>query len=197
MKLSFFMTAACLMALPLGPVLAQAPQPLLSGTVGSGVNESYLVLDFETGTSQTPDATYAFGYLYSPSTTGTEPNGLDMIQALQSANIGFDDTVTTYSFGTIIDSFSYNGLSEGGFQSNGYWAYYTSPSSVFGQESNFGLVDRTLSNGSFDGWAWDTGSDPVPVTPFASNAVPEAGSAWLLLLALPFGFLAARRRVCA
>jgi hypothetical protein len=197
MKHTLPFALSSLLALCAGPVLAQGLQPQLSATVGSGVNESYLVLDFETSTSQTPDASYAFGYLYSPSSTGAEPNGLEMIQALQSANIGFDDTATTYSFGTAIDSFSYNDLSEGGFQSNGYWSYYTSTNGVFGQSSNVGAGVRTLSNGSYDGWAWDTGSDPVPVTPFAASAVPEDGSAYLLLLALPFGFLATRRRIRA
>jgi hypothetical protein len=177
MKHTLPFALSSLLALCAGPVLAQGLQPQLSATVGSGVNESYLVLDFETSTSQTPDASYAFGYLYSPSSTGAEPNGLEMIQALQSANIGFDYTATTYSFGTAIDSFSYNDLSEGGFQSNGYWSYYTSTNGVFGQSSNVGAG--------------------VPVTPFAASAVPEDGSAYLLLLALPFGFLATRRRIRA
>jgi hypothetical protein len=188
------MSLVTLTALMSSPLLAQS-LPQLSGTAGSGSAESYLVLDFENGTATTPDDSYAFGYLYNPT---AQPDGFTMVQALANAKIGFSYTSTSYSFGDAIDSFSYHGLTEGGFQSSGYWSYYTTASDpVFTQadSSAVGMDDRTLSDGSYDGWAYDTGANPVPVTPMAvSTAVPEANASWLLLLGLPLILVAARRR---
>ncbi|MBV9851769.1 MAG: PEP-CTERM sorting domain-containing protein [Armatimonadetes bacterium] len=194
MKRTLLTTLSCLSALAVGPVLAQTPPFPLVQTIGSGSNESFFVLDFEDGSSS---PSYAFGYLYNEPATGPQLTGYDLINALVNANIGLTDTVTQYSFGPAIDSFSYAGHSQGGFQNNGYWSYWLSNDGQNWTASNFGPADphSTLTNGSYDGWAYDVNSQVTngPVTPRISPAVPEPDAAWLLLAGLPV-LLAARRR---
>lgn len=59
-----------------GTAHAQSFRPQITQTVGSGSNESFLVVDFQDGTV---DHNYAFGYLYDGSRTGA-----DLIAAVSS-----------------------------------------------------------------------------------------------------------------
>lgn len=180
------------------PLLAETTLPLLSATVGSGSSESYLVLDFENATATTPDESYAFGYLYNQPVSGTQLSGFDMINALTNANIGFSSTYTYYpSFGEdAIDTFTYKGFSEGDFQTNSYWNYWLSPDGQHWTSSFVGVNERPLTNGSYDGWAFDlNGANPTPTTPLIASATPEPSEAELMaLMALGLGGLLIKAR---
>jgi hypothetical protein len=191
MKTTLIVSTLGLLTLAALPASSQAVTPLLSGTAGTGSAESFLVLDFEDGLV---NDNYAFGYFYDPN-AATPVTGYDMVEGLANANLGLTAPTTDYSFGEAIDNFSYNGQSMGGFQSNGYWSYYLSSDGENWQSSGVGMSDRDLTNGSYDGWAWDAGTDPLPVTPLAGSAVPEAGAGWLCLAAaLPLLWIARRRK---
>lgn len=170
-----------------GTAHAQSFRPQITQTVGSGSNESFLVVDFQDGTV---DHNYAFGYLYDGSRTGA-----DLIAAVSS---GTGLGVTYLYNGGAVDGFSFNGHSEAGFDNNAYWSYYLGNDGRNWSYSTTGIKGRTLSNGSWDGWSWDVNNaDPLPVTPTASAPVPEASttaSLGLLLVLGAGGFLAARRR---
>ena len=166
---------------------AQTFKPQVTQTVGSGSNESFFVVDFQDGTV---DHSYAFGYLYDGSKTGA-----DLITALSSgAGLG-----ATYLYsGGAVNSFTFNGHSEAGFENEAYWSYYLGNDGRNWSYSSTGIKGRTLSNGSWDGWSWDMNSaDPLPLTPTAPAPVPEASTAASLGLVLALGaggFLASRRR---
>ncbi len=202
MKHPLPLALASLLAVSVTPALAQGLQPLLSQTVGSGSNESFLVLDFQDGTAQ---PSYAFGYRYN----GIQ-NVSDEIAALANANIGFGlGYYTRYApadnnpLGVAPTLFSYQGHSQDGGQTfgNSYWVLQTSPDGADANwtPSNFGASSTALTSGTYDAWSWNAGPSfpgPAPVTPRVSAAVPEAGAGWLALLALPLA-LVVRRRVRA
>ncbi len=166
---------------------AQTFTPQITQTVGSGSNESFLVVDFQDGAV---DHNYAFGYLYDGSKTGA-----DLISAV-SSGVGLG--VTYLYNGGVVNGFSFSGHSEAGFDANAYWSYYLGKDGQSWESSASGIKGRALSNGSWDGWSWDVNnSDPLPVTPAVSVPVPESSTTASLGLLLTLGmggFLAARRR---
>jgi hypothetical protein len=183
---------AVLSALLIPTAFAQAPL-IPSFTAGTGANESYMVLDFQDGTTQ---PSYLFGYKYDGSKTG-----LDMVEALDSAGsplVGYvpgKGPKDGDQYGAAINSFSYDGHSQAGFENNAYWGYYTKNTGTWDYAST-GFSFRTLSNGSYDGWSWSDGTDPLPRDP--ASPVPETSSAVLLsfgVAGLIFAAAVKRKRV--
>ena len=171
-----------------GAAHAQAFTPLLTQTVGSGANESFLTVDFQDGTAI---HSYAFGYFYDGGKTGA-----DLLAAVSSgAGLG-----TTYLFnGGAVNGFSFDGHSEAGFTNTNYWAYSLGTDGQTWKSSGSGIKGRPLSNGSWDGWSWDvSNANPFPKTPSAAP-VPEASSAVSLgaLTLLGLGTMAVRRKKAA
>lgn len=167
----------------------------LQDTIGSGPNTSYFVLDF--GTPSSPNA-FAFAYDWSaPQTDG------GLIDALASANVGFSDTSTVFTFGVtserFFDSFTYAGNT---FSDQtdpfGFWNFWTSNDGVNWSSPVDGADDVPLSDGSWEGWTWvpnfETDTAEPPSTPFLSAAAtPEPGAAALMLIGGSAGFLFVRR----
>ena len=182
---------AALMLLLIPASFAQTP----SFTAGTGANESYMVVDFQDGTA---DPSFLFGYKYDGVKTGA-----DMIAALgafNSPSVGYVPGYAPsdgYVYGIAVNSFTYAGHSQAGFDSS-YWSYYTKDSlSVPWDSTDYsgvGASGRTLFNGSVDGWSWDTGSDPLPRDP-APATVPEASPVLLFGLGtLGLVFVARKRK---
>lgn len=183
------------------PTLAQTLTPPLAATVGSGNQESFLVVDFAPGAGETADQSFAFGYLYNTPAAGQSVTALDMLNALTNpaSGTGLTDMTTVYNFGnsneTFVNSFQFQGDSQIG-SSTDYWTDWTSPDGINWTAAGTGPEGIALSNGFYDGWRWNNTPNypgPSPVTPFAAPAVPETSPFALLLLGLPLAFLARRR----
>ena len=184
MKHYFLPVTAFLLAGGAGAAQAQTFTPLLTATVGSGSEETFLALDFKDGT---PNDTFAFGYKYD----GVK-NGADLLNALAS-----DGLVTQYIYnGRAVNGFTFAGHSEAGFAADGYWAYYKGPDGQNWTYSSVG-VTAPLTAGGWDGWSWAPQSNAVP--PVTPAAVPEASSAVSLglLALLGIGLTAVRRKKTA
>jgi hypothetical protein len=188
MKLHFFSLTAVLVTAG-AAAHAQTFTPLITQIVGTGSKESFFTLDFQDGTT---DHNYAFGYEYDGTKTGA-----DFLTALSSGTPLVIGSATS-SYGVYVTSFAFNGHSQVG-SGNGYWAYFVGTNGQDWTYSMLGASDRTLSNGSWDGWSWDpdyrTGSNAAP-RPLTPAAVPEASSAVSLgvLALLGAGVIAVRRK---
>lgn len=193
MELSTLYLSAALMAALSPAASAQTFTPALSAVVGSGSEESFFTLDFQSGTI---DHNYAFGYKYE----GTK-SGADFLTALAagtSLTVGYAPGYgPSDPNGVLVSSFAFNGQFQDS-PGNSYWAYFTGPDGQNWTYSGVGASGRTLSNGSWDGWSWDAdySQPPFPApTPLTPAAVPEASSAVSLgLLALLGASLFVARR---
>ena len=176
---------------------AQTSPFLVSQTVGTGSNESFLTVDFQDGSA---DHSYLFGYRYDGAKTGADL--LDAVAAQTGLTVGYYPGYGPNdgnALGVAPNLFSFQGHTQDGGPNftNSYWSYFLSPDGKNWQPANFGASSTPLSNGSYDGWSWADNvpypqMPPTPVTPRAA-AVPELGVGWLLLAGLPL-LLAARRR---
>ena len=188
MKFMLFPATAVLVMAGASAAHAQTFIPLLTQTVGSGANESFLTVDFQDGTAI---HSYAFGYFYDGGKTGA-----DLLSAV-SSGAGLS---TTYLFnGGVVNGYSFDGHFEAGFTNTNSWAYSLGTDGQTWKSSGSGIKGRPLSNGSWDGWSWDVGNaNPFPTTPSAAP-VPEASSAVSLgiLALLGAGFIAIRRKKTA
>jgi len=198
MKLHFISVAAVLMTAGVTAVHAQTFTPLITQTVGTGSEESFLTVDFHDGTA---DPNYAFGYKYDGAKTGA-----DMIAALNSDSslkVGYVPGFapgTGSGLGVAVNSFALGGHYEAGFQLAYYWSYWLGNDGQNWNYSGVGASSRGLSNGSWDGWSWDVNGTPnggpVDHPPLTPAAVPEASSAVSLgvLALLGAGLFIARRK---
>jgi hypothetical protein len=148
-------------------------QPIVSESVGAGVNTSSVVVDF---------GPQSFDFLvhYDGSISGID--ALNLIEA----DSYFTYAETTYSFGDFVTAFDYGGYDEAG-AGNTYWHYFTSADGVNWSLSGAGASARMLTNGSYDGWNYAANS-AAPATPVAT--VPEPAGA----LAVAVGGLIGLRR---
>jgi hypothetical protein len=149
-------------------------QPIVSESVGAGINTSSVVVDFG-------PQTFDFLVHYNGSISGID--ALNLIQA----DSYFTYAETTYSFGDFVTAIDYGGYDEAGAGSD-YWHYFTSTDGVSWSLSGSGASARMLTNGSYDGWKYAANS-ASPVTPFAT--VPEPAGAVIAAVA---GLLGLRRR---
>lgn len=148
-----------------------------SRDLGSGPDVAHVVVEFTTG-----DAVQ-FNYAFTPD-AGSPLTGFNLLGDIAAATVGtaepFSFTSTHYSFGDAIDTMTYGTLTDGtGYvPPDGYWHYWTKPTadSTWGY-SDVGVSDRTVSNGTFDGWTF---SDASPVPEPAGLAVIGLLGAWCL-----------------
>ena len=145
--------------------------------LGSGSSTTHVIVNFTTG-----DAVQ-FNYAYTPDPQ-TPLTGFALLTDIQSDTAGtatpFTFTSTHYSFGDSIDTMAYNGWSNGPdyVPPDGYWHYWTKEAEADSWSySDIGASDRTVSDGSFDGWTF---SDATPVPEPAALATVGLFGAWLL-----------------
>ena len=197
-RISFATLAALVAASALTLPAAHAANPFLRATVGSGTNLSYFVVDFKDGTA---NSSYAFGYRYNGA-----PHGDTMIDALTGAITGvtgapgFSAQYSTFTFGGVASrfytTFGYNdGTTNKLYASNYpalYYSYWTGTTGGDWTEPQFGVSDRILSNGSYDGWTLvRNGNDIAPVTPFITSGATAPEPASLSLMTGTLGLVGA------
>ncbi|MFQ3548639.1 MAG: PEP-CTERM sorting domain-containing protein [Armatimonadota bacterium] len=145
---------------------------------GSGSNQAALVIDWNDGNST---ECYVWGFRWDGTATGS-----DMFYAIASAypELSFVD------LGGYIDRITYGIHDEGGWDPNlqYFWNYSTANNTTeFPTEwtmSWVGFAERTLSNNSWDGWAWG-GWPTFPSDPTAAPVPEPASIAVLAIGTLP------------
>ncbi len=146
--------------------------------VGSGTSASFVQFQF------TNANTYLYEVRYDGAMTG---KGLFAI--IGSAQPGFFAyTYDTYSFGDFVTGITIGADSDSGYGTPpdylDYWHYWTRTSvGDAWTESFVGFGDRTVSNGSWDGWVFNSAAAPA--------AVPGPGAIALLAMT---GMARRRRR---
>lgn len=145
--------------------------------VGSGANASFIQFQF------TNENTYLYEVRYDGSMTGRAL--FDVVAAAQPGFFSF--TYDSFSFGDFVTGITIGTDTDFGYGSPpdylDYWHYWTRGSATdTWTESFIGFADRVVTNGSWDGWVFNSASAP--------NAVP-APSALALLAG---GLLTTRRR---
>lgn len=148
-----------------------------SFVVGSGASASFVQFQF------TNANTYLYEVRYDGAMTG---KGLFAI--IGSAQPGFFSyTFDTYSFGDFVTGITVGADSDSGYGTPpdylDYWHYWTRAAAADGwTESFIGFGDRAVSNGSWDGWVFNSAGAP--------SAVPAPGAIALVA----FAAVARRRR---
>ena len=135
--------------------------------VGSGGSTSTLVVNFSDGER------YVFEVSYSPT-----KNGMDLFDVIEG-----ETTLTTVRIfgGAFIDGISYAGHDDSGYGGGDDWWHYwiregdAEPWTAAG----FGPVDRTVADGTWDGWVYGNGNPPLVPEP-AALLTMAAGAAALL-----------------
>jgi hypothetical protein len=158
-------------------VTAAAAQADLVGSyaVGSGANASFVQFEFANTNAYLYEVRYD-GALF----------GDDLFAIIAAAQPGFFSyQVQSFSFGDALFGVSIGADSNAGFGTPpaylDYWHYWTKePGDAAWTESFVGFSDRAVSNGSWDGWVFDSAAAPT--------AVPGPGT-----LALFMAVLARRR----
>jgi hypothetical protein len=147
-------------------------QLIVSESVGTGANTSHVVVDFG-------PQSYDFDVHYDNTLTGED--ALKLIHE----DSAFRVMIQSYSFGDAIAGMDYGGYVDSGF-SGGYWNYYLSSNGQAWNESGSGAADRTLSDGSWDGWVWTGSQSTSPDLPLAATPEPSSlaavGMVGLLLM---------------
>ena len=123
----------------------------------------------------------------------------------ETVGSGSEESFFTLDFqdGTAGHNYAFGYQYDGHYEAspgNSYWAYFIGTDGQNWTYSGVGASDRTLSNGSWDGWSWDADyTNPVTPTPLTPAAVPEVSSAVSLglLALLGAGWTAARRKKTA
>jgi hypothetical protein len=141
-----------------------------SYVVGSGANASFVQFQF------TNNNTYLYEVRYDAPLTGR--GMFDVIALAQPSFFSF--TYESFSFGDFV-----TGITIGSDVDSGsgtppdyldYWHYWTRASETNSwTESFIGFADRVVSNGSWDGWVFNSGSAP--------NAIPAPSAIALMALA--------------
>lgn len=141
-------------------LVAGASHAGLVGTyaVGTGANTSYLQFEFANSNA----------YLYEVRYDGTL-RGDDLFAIVAAAQPGFFSyQVVTFSFGDALFGVAIGADANQGFGTPpaylDYWHYWTRANeSASWTNSMIGFGDRTVSNGSWDGWVFDSAAAPTAV----------------------------------
>ena len=137
-----------------------------SWEIGSGANESTVQIQFGNGNS------YLYGVRYDGVETG---QGLfERIAAAQPGFFSFE--VIGFSFGDALFAIAIGADSNSGFGNPpaylDYWHYWTRGDATGAWTESFvGFGDRTVSDGSWDGWVFDSADAPLQVPAPAAFAV--------------------------
>jgi hypothetical protein len=129
-----------------------------SYTVGSGSSTSYLQFEFANSNA----------YLYEVRYDGSL-RGNDLLAIVAAAQPGFFSyQVVSFSFGDALFGVTIGTDADEGFGAPpdylDYWHYWIRESaSANWSNSMIGFADRTVSNGSWDGWVFDSNDAPVGV----------------------------------
>lgn len=146
---------------------------VLSSISSAGFAE--LVDTFDIGEGEfTSTALFQFGnehqYLYTVHYDGA-PTGRDLFDVFGEAQPGFfESVIKSYEFGDFLLGLSIGDDSDEGFGTPpdyfDYWHYWTVEldSGEWGL-SMIGFSDRVLSDGSSDGWVFDSNDAPIPASP--------------------------------
>lgn len=160
---------ATLLALSLGTATAHA-ELVGSYVVGSGANTSYLQFEFANAN------TYLYAVRYDGSLRGD-----DLFAIVAGGQPGFFSyEIVSFPFGDALFGVTIGSDTNAGFGTEplylDYWHYWTrEPGQGSWASSMIGFGDRTVSNGSWDGWVFDSDSAPTPVPgPAALGALSAA-----------------------
>lgn len=138
-----------------------------SYSVGTGVHASYLQFEFANSN------TYLYEVRYDGSLRGD-----DLFAIVAAAQPGFFSyEAVNFSFGDALFGVSIGADANEGFGSPpnylDYWHYWTRENGTSAWTSSMvGFGDRTVSNGSWDGWVFNSDAQP--------SAVPAPGAAFAL-----------------
>ena len=159
----------------LAGLLAAAPiasaEFVESYTVGAGSSSSHLQFDFTNGNT----------YLYTVRHDGSV-RGDDLFAIVAAAQPGFFSyQIVSFSFGDALFAVTIGADSDAGFGTPplylDYWHYWTRPSDESAwANSNVGFADRIVSDGSWDGWVFNSNSAPAAI-PAPAAGVLIAGAA--------------------
>jgi hypothetical protein len=170
---------------------------------GGGAKRAALVIDWNDGK---PNESLLWGFRWDGTATGE-----DLFRAIDAADPRlFLDVKADPMFGNFLDAIGYDADGDGfstadpddhyhaGFELGNFWSYFTFESTPFGPggwaESNVGFSIRTLADGSWDGWSWDSFPADAPGEPVAAVAAPVPEPAPALLIAGAVGAVALLRR---
>ena len=135
--------------------------------LGDGDYLSHLVINFSDG------GIYEFDVRYSD-LMWTGKDLLDFVE--QSTDLETVQNEFEFGGGPVffLDGISFDGRSNSGFGGgDDWWRYWIRDGETGEWESPaFGFSDRTISDGSWDGWVYGSANPPV--------LIPEPGTAWLL-----------------
>jgi len=142
-----------------------------SYSVGTGSNTSRLQFDFTNGN------TYLYDVRYDGSLRGD-----DLFAIVAEAQPGFFSyQIVSFSFGDALFAVTIGADSDAGFGTPplylDYWHYWTRSSDQSAwASSNVGFADRIVSDGSWDGWVFNSNSAPAAI-PAPAAGVLIAGAA--------------------
>jgi hypothetical protein len=147
---------------------AEPAQASLVGnyTVGAGANTSYLQFEFANAN------TYLYAVRYDGSLRGS-----DLFGIVAGAQPGFFSyQVVSFGFGDALFGVAIGSDANEGFGNEpaylDYWHYWTREAGATNwTNSMIGFGDRTVSNGSWDAWVFDSDAAPVAVPAPAVGAV--------------------------
>ncbi|HWB55083.1 MAG TPA: hypothetical protein VG722_12855 [Tepidisphaeraceae bacterium] len=130
--------------------------------VGTGDSTSYVVLNFSDG------AVYQFDVSYDASSS---PTGMDLLNEIAASQPLVIDA-QTYDIGTYVNGLTYGSDSDDGYAGgDDWWHYWVRDSESDPWTSPADLAsNRTVSNGSWDGWVYGNDSAPVPEPAMALSA---------------------------
>ena len=160
-----------LSVLTLGSMSGQLYADLVgSWEVGSGSNKSLLQFEFTNGNI----------YLYEVAWDGIDVTGQDLLLIVQDAQENFFmPQIETFSFGDVLVGQTIGNDSDSGFGTPpdylDYWHYWLrdDPSETW-IESMTGFSNRLITDGSWDGWRFNSHDAPSPI--------PGPGTSVVLLI---------------
>lgn len=141
-------------------------------TVGTGASTSQLQFDFTNGN------TYLYTVRYDGSLRGD-----DLFAIVAAAQPGFFSyQVVNFSFGDALFAVTIGADSDAGFGTPplylDYWHYWTRASDQSAwASSNVGFADRIVSDGSWDGWVFNSDAAPAAIpAPAAGGLIVGAAA---------------------
>ena len=143
--------------------------------LASGAVHAEVVDEFDVGIGESTSTTiFQFGngnqYIFNISYDGA-PTGRDSFDVItEEMPEVFIPVIKSYDFGDFLLGLSIGDDENSGFGTPpdyfDYWHYWTKETMADAWESSMiGFSDRILSDGSMDGWVFDSGDAPIPAPP--------------------------------